>query len=98
MTKNLADEVGPSRVDVTVLHPGTTRTEATRATVAALAAAEGVDAADIEQRFARATTIGRMVDTTEVAAVVTFVASPLSVAVNGDAVARGGGSPGTIHY
>jgi short chain dehydrogenase len=72
MTKNLADELGPSGVNETVVHPGTTQTEATPATIAALATAEGVDAADIAQRFARATTIGRMVDGTEVAAVVTL--------------------------
>jgi enoyl-[acyl-carrier-protein] reductase (NADH) len=33
-----------------------------------------------------------------VAAVVTFLASPLSVAITGDAITAGGGSPGTIHY
>ena len=31
MTKNLADELGPSGLNVTVVHPGTTTTEATRA-------------------------------------------------------------------
>jgi NAD(P)-dependent dehydrogenase (short-subunit alcohol dehydrogenase family) len=98
MTKNLADELGPSGVNVTVVHPGTTRTEATPGTFAALATAQGVDAADIEQRFAGATTIGRMVNADEVAHVIAFLASPLSVAINGDAIACGGGQPGDIHY
>jgi NAD(P)-dependent dehydrogenase (short-subunit alcohol dehydrogenase family) len=74
MNKNLADELGASGVNVTVVHPGVTRTEATPGTIATMAAAEGVDAADIEERFARATTIGRMVDAAEVAAVVAFLA------------------------
>jgi hypothetical protein len=30
--------------------------------------------------------------------VVTFLASPLSVAINGDAIAAGGGAKGAIHY
>ena len=30
--------------------------------------------------------------------VVAFLASPRSVAINGDAIAAGGGAPGTIHY
>jgi NAD(P)-dependent dehydrogenase (short-subunit alcohol dehydrogenase family) len=42
--------------------------------------------------------IGRLVTAEEVAAVVTFLASPRSVALNGDAVVAGGGSRGSIHY
>jgi hypothetical protein len=38
------------------------------------------------------------VDASEVAWVVAFLASPRSVAINGDAIATGGGSLGTIHY
>ena len=37
-------------------------------------------------------------DTDEVADVVVFLCSPRSVAVNGDAVAVGGGAVGAIHY
>ena len=44
------------------------------------------------------TTIGRIVDAREVADVVAFLASPRSVAINGDAIAAGGGTPGAIHY
>jgi enoyl-[acyl-carrier-protein] reductase (NADH) len=39
-----------------------------------------------------------MVTADEVAAVVAFLASPRSVAVNGDAVAAGGGAVGSIYY
>ena len=34
----------------------------------------------------------------EVADVVAFLASPRSVAINGDAIAAGGGTRGAIHY
>jgi NAD(P)-dependent dehydrogenase (short-subunit alcohol dehydrogenase family) len=98
MTKNLADELGPSGINVTVVHPGTTRTEATPHTFAALAHTHGVEIPDIEARFARTTTIGRIITAAEVANIVTFLASPLSVAINGDAIACGGGAPGSIHY
>ncbi|MGE0796218.1 MAG: SDR family NAD(P)-dependent oxidoreductase [Acidimicrobiia bacterium] len=83
LTKNLADELGPHGVNVTVVHPGATRTERT-----------GDEAA------ARATgnVIGRMVDADEVAAVVTFLASPRSASITGDAIACGGGARGAIHY
>ncbi|XXY31469.1 SDR family NAD(P)-dependent oxidoreductase [Sorangium sp. So ce233] len=43
-------------------------------------------------------TVGRIVDAREVAWVVTFLASPRSVAINGDSVVAGGGSVGPIYY
>jgi NAD(P)-dependent dehydrogenase (short-subunit alcohol dehydrogenase family) len=61
-----------------------TRTDATTPATAAAAAAT--------------TAIGRMVTAQEVAHVVTFLASPLSVAINGDAIPVGGGWPGAIYY
>jgi hypothetical protein len=39
-----------------------------------------------------------MVTAHEVAAVIAFLASPRSIAINGDAVACGGGTPRVIHY
>ncbi|GAA0899389.1 SDR family NAD(P)-dependent oxidoreductase [Pseudonocardia zijingensis] len=85
MTKNLADELGPSGVNVTVVHPGPTRTER-------------VITEEAAARFAAGTSIGRMVTAAEVADVVAFLASPRSVAITGDAVAVGGGARGVIHY
>jgi NAD(P)-dependent dehydrogenase (short-subunit alcohol dehydrogenase family) len=41
--------------------------------------------------------IGRIVDSREVAWVVAFLASPRSVAVTGEAVVAGGGSVGPIY-
>ena len=86
ITKNLADELGPKGINVTAVHPGWTRTEATPTD------------ADTAARAAARISIGRMVTAQEVAQVVTFLASPLSVAINGDAIPVGGGMPGTIHY
>jgi len=98
MTKNLADELGRHGVNVTVVHPGLTRTEATAGVVAATADREGIEPAAVERRMASGSAIGRLITADEVAAVIAFLASPLSVAINGDAVACGGGAPRTIHY
>jgi NAD(P)-dependent dehydrogenase (short-subunit alcohol dehydrogenase family) len=98
MTKNLADELGPAGVNVTVVHPGTTVTERTPGMLAARADREGVPPEEVARRLAAATSIGRLVTAEEVADVVAFLASPRSVAVNGDAIAVGGGTRGTIHY
>jgi len=98
MTKNLADELGPLGINVTVVHPGLTRTEKTAPLIAARAAAEGVAPEAIEARFAAPVAIGRIVDAAEVADIVAFLASPRSVAITGDAIACGGGARGAIHY
>ena len=97
LTKNLADELGPKGINVTVVHPGLTRTEATPGVVARLAEAQGISAEEAERSMTR-NTIGHMVDASEVAAVVAFLASPRSIAINGDAIACGGGVPGSIYY
>jgi NAD(P)-dependent dehydrogenase (short-subunit alcohol dehydrogenase family) len=98
MTKNLADELGPQGVNVTVVHPGTTVTERTPAVIAVLAERRGGDTAAAERALAKGVSIGRLVTAAEVADVVTFLASPRSVAINGDVVAAGGGARGAIYY
>lgn len=98
LTKNLADELGAEGINVTVVHPGMTRTERIPGLVADRAAAEGVPEAEIERKMAAGSSIGRLVTAEEVAAVVAFLASPRSVAINGDAVTVGGGAPGPIYY
>jgi NAD(P)-dependent dehydrogenase (short-subunit alcohol dehydrogenase family) len=98
MTKNLADRLGRDGVNVTVVHPGLTRTEKTPSVVASRAAQSGLDPDVVERQMGATTTLGRIIDAEEVAWVVTFLASPRSVAINGDAIACGGGSPGAIYY
>lgn len=83
LTKNLADELGPKGINVVAIHPGATRTERTDAATEQRAATNG---------------IGRIVDAKEVAYVVAFLASPKSIAINGDTIATGGGTRGTIRY
>lgn len=98
MTKNLADELGPRGVNATAVHPGLTRTEATPGVVAARAAAAGVEAAEIERRMASLNLTRTLIDARQVAVVITFLASPLSVSINGESIACGGGTPGVIRY
>jgi NAD(P)-dependent dehydrogenase (short-subunit alcohol dehydrogenase family) len=98
LTANLSDELSPHGINVTVVHPGLTRTEKTPGVLADRAHAAGTDAARIERRLTAGVVIGRMVDASEVADVVAFLASPRSVAITGDAIAAGGGTRGSIHY
>jgi NAD(P)-dependent dehydrogenase (short-subunit alcohol dehydrogenase family) len=98
LTKNLADELGPFGINVTVVHPGLTRTERTASLVAARAAAQGVAPEAIETQMAAGNAIQHLVDASEVADVVAFLCSPRSRAIHGDAIAAGGGAPRSIHY
>jgi NAD(P)-dependent dehydrogenase (short-subunit alcohol dehydrogenase family) len=97
LTKNLADELGPHGINVTVVHPGATRTERVEELFAEQAAASGVTTAEFERERAN-NAIGRVVDAQEVAWVVAFLASPKSVAISGDAVTTSGGIKGFIYY
>lgn len=98
MSKNLADELGPRGVNVTVIHPWITETEGVQNLIRGGAAAKGVSESEFAKALAADVSIGRLVQPSEVAHVVTFLASPLSVAINGDAIAAGGGLLGPIFY
>ena len=95
LTKNLADELGPGGVNVTCVHPGLTRTRSLE---------EAVDDDDrallatIEERIVKGNSIRSMIDADDIAVIIAFLASPLSLAINGDAIICGGGSPGPIYY
>jgi NAD(P)-dependent dehydrogenase (short-subunit alcohol dehydrogenase family) len=83
---------------VTVVHPGGTLTERYLAQMQAVAAERGISVEQaIQERFAT-NLIRRPITPRDVADVVAFLASPKSVAINGEVIAVAGGSPGAIHY
>ncbi|ABW11951.1 short-chain dehydrogenase/reductase SDR [Parafrankia sp. EAN1pec] len=90
LTKTLADELGAHGVTVNVVHPGLTLTGDHGGTV--VLSDEHIQAA------AARISIGRAITADEVASVVVFLASPLSVAITGESIAAGGGTQGPIHY
>jgi len=98
LTANLADELGPSGVGVTVVHPGMVETERTPRLVASRAAATGRTEDEVRADLAAGSSLRRLVTAEEVADVVVFLCSPRAVAVTGDAVGAGGGNRGAIHY
>ncbi len=98
LTKNASDQLGSSGINVTGVSPGLVRTEATPRVMAGEAARQGVTIEELEARLGAGYAIGRMVTAAEVAALVTWLASPLSIAVTGDVIACGGGVKGPIYY
>jgi NAD(P)-dependent dehydrogenase (short-subunit alcohol dehydrogenase family) len=97
LTKNLAEELGRHGINVSVIHPGLTRTEKTPGVVAARASRQGVSPEEAEKGMVN-NLVGRMIDAREIAYVAAFLASPKAVAINGDVIAAGGGAPHAIHY
>ena len=98
LTKNLADELGPQGINVTVVHPGATRTERTSQVIADQALRRGVSSEEIERGMSESNSVRRLIDAREIAYVVTFLASPRSGAINGDAIVAAGGAGRAIHY
>ena len=98
LTKNLADELGPHGINVTVVHPGGTRTERTTEMIAARVAAGrhrgGSRAPPRRGKLDPPTSSTRERLPTSSP----FLASPKSISINGDAIATGGGSGTAIHY
>lgn len=99
MSKNVADELGPHGINVTVVHPGLTLTDRYRADLARLAQTRGVPFEEVivQERFT-ANVLGRAFTAEDIAPIVAFLASPKSVAINGDVIATGGGYPLAIYY
>jgi len=98
LTKNMADELGPQGINVTVVHPGLTRTEKTPGMILRLAERQGLAENEVEAEMAQRNSVQRFIDASDIAHVVAFLASPLSVAISGDAIAAGGGVGNAIHY
>lgn len=98
LTKNLAEELAPHNITSTVVHPGLTRTEKTPEVLSRLAQSRGITEAEAEAQLTSGTLANRMIESGDIANVVAFLASPLSIAINGDAIAAGGGVPRAIYY
>ena len=98
MTKNLADQLGPDGINVTVVHPGTTVTERRVQKDIEDARREGVSVEELEKRLAVNNAIRRLVTAQEIGYLVAFLASPKSVSITGDVIAAGGGSGRAIYY
>ena len=92
LTKNLSVELGQYGITANVVHPGGTRTERTAGLVAAEAQKQGISEEEAEKQMYGQTAIRRIVDAEEVAYLIAFLASPLSVSVTGEVIAAGGGS------
>ncbi len=98
MSKNVADQLAGKGITVNVVHPGGTLTEYYQGKVDELAKAEGLSQEEAKRKQFAPNLLGRVIETREIADVVAFLASPRSVAVNGDVIGVGGGVARSIYY
>ena len=98
LTKNLADELGPFGINVTCVHPGLTWTEGVEHTFQSRSETRGETLDAARQRLAGQNAVHRVIESADIANLVAFLASPLSVAITGDSIAAGGGVGRAIHY
>jgi NAD(P)-dependent dehydrogenase (short-subunit alcohol dehydrogenase family) len=98
LTKSLAVELGRSGINVNAIYPGTTVTERLHERLSARAARRGVTLEQAERQAAANVSIGRLVTAEEIGYVAAFLASPLSVAINGEVIAVSGGTGMAVYY
>ena len=95
LSRGLAETTAGSRVTVNTVLPGPTRSEGVETFIEGLAKDQNISPEQVEKEFFTKTRpsslIQRFASTSEVAALVAFVASPLASAINGAALRVEGG-------
>ena len=98
LTKNLADELGPHGINVSVIHPGFTITERTENLVKSMAKERTKSINDIWNEINQNNSVKQKIFSNDIAYIATILASPKSIAINGDGIAAGGGVSDSIYY
>ena len=98
LTKNLADDLGPYGINTTVVHPGMTYTERSNGMIKDLAKKKSITFEEANELLLKNNSIKSVIDSEDIANIVVFLSSPLSKSINGDAIAAGGGTRGSIYY
>jgi len=98
LTKNLADNLGPFGINVSVVHPGLTYTERSDQMIKNLSKKNSIDYDSAKKILFENNSINALISSEDIANVIAFLSSPLSVSINGDAISAGGGINGFIYY
>jgi NAD(P)-dependent dehydrogenase (short-subunit alcohol dehydrogenase family) len=96
--KHFSTSVAAQGITANVVHPPFTKTDRYPARRAALAKQLGVSEAEAEARFAADFPIGRIVEPSDIAPMVLFLASRHASAITGQSIAVDGGSTPGIYY
>lgn len=91
LTKTLSDQLGPFGITVNVIHPGVVETPHIHELYAKEAKLQGLTPEQVESNYAKVTPIRRVLQPSEVADLVTFLASGRAGAITGESIAVDGG-------
>ncbi|WP_428908357.1 SDR family NAD(P)-dependent oxidoreductase [Niallia sp. Krafla_26] len=89
LTKTSSMELGKYGINVNAVYPGITMTETTK---------ERIPKTEDLEKIAEGNAINRVVKAEDIANVVTFLVSPLSVAITGDVISVNGGAGSSVYY
>jgi len=98
LTKSLANTLGPFGINVTAIYPGTTITEAVLERHGEQAKRQGRSRDAYLEELRQRSVIRHLVTADDVAHVVTFLCSPLSISITGEAISVSGGVNADMHY
>lgn len=96
--KQFSSMVASQGITANVVHPPFTKTDRYPARRAALAKQLGVSEAEADRKYAAQFPIGRIVEPSDIAPMVLFLASPHASAITGQSIAIDGGSTPGIFY
>ena len=98
MTQGFARELGPYGINVNVIYPGQTITEATLERYAEQARREGTTVEALRKAVDERTVLKHVVTATDIGYVVAMLCSPLAIGVHGEAIGVDGGNRADMHY
>jgi len=98
LSKSMAHALGPNGITTNALLPALVATESLNERLAAQAGYMGLSPEALLASNIQQTPIRRLVTADDIANVALFLASPLSIAINGEAIAVGGGIGQEVHY
>lgn len=96
--KLLSDQLAPDGITVNVVHPHSTKTERQDARLIERAERLKISVAQAEADKAVHIPMGRLIETSDIAPLVVFLASSLAGAITGQAIAVDGGASRSIIY
>ncbi len=97
LTKSMANDLGAFGINVNAVYPGMTITEDTLARNQEQAKREGKTVDQVMSEMVERSVIRHVVTAEEVANVITFLCSPLSIGITGEAISVMGGASQDVH-
>jgi NAD(P)-dependent dehydrogenase (short-subunit alcohol dehydrogenase family) len=98
VTRAMAMQLGQYGINVTVIYPGQTITEASIERYTEQAQSEGRSIEAIMDEAAQKTLLRHLVTADDIANAAAFLCSPLSVGITGEAIAVNGGQSTEVHH